>query len=146
MTIKQRVIDFLKGIPGEKFSRITIKEEVIADIIEFAKANYPREFSALLEGRIKKDTLEIDGIVYQHFRSRRNTAVMQMNLPMLSGVVGSVHSHPGRSTSPSVADYNFFAKTGVVHFIIGYPYTEKTLSSYDYEGNPREFVVEKESQ
>ncbi|MFH1511519.1 MAG: Mov34/MPN/PAD-1 family protein [Candidatus Woesearchaeota archaeon] len=142
MNIRQRVTDFL-GITGQKYSKIIIKEEVISDIIEFARANSPREFSALLEGSIKKDTLEVHGLVYQHFKSAKNTAVMHMNLPMISGVVGSVHSHPSSSTRPSLADYRFFAKTGVVHFIIGYPYNENMLSCYDYEGNPREFTIER---
>jgi proteasome lid subunit RPN8/RPN11 len=143
MTVWDKVKGFVeKAIwPQQKFSRVALDAGVLEDIIEFAKSNYPNEFLAILSGEISQDTLTINGLLYQHFFASRSSALTRLNLPMLSGAVGSVHSHPSSSTRPSRADLQFFAKTGVVHFIIGAPYREQDMACYDFEGNTRDFSV-----
>jgi len=120
---------------------ITITRDVLDDIEEFAKANYPREFVAVLEGSQNKAIVSITGLFYQPFKSSSHTAIMQMNLPIISNAVGSVHSHPSSFTSPSQQDLHFFAKSGVVHLIIGHPYRDQDVACFDFQGLRRKLTV-----
>ena len=124
---------------SQSVSKIIIKGFVVEDIIDFAKENYPKEFVAILQGKVRKDTAVVDGLLYQPFVSASHTAVMHINLPMISDSLGSVHSHPGRSNTPSRADLQFFAKRGIVNLIICAPYRKEDIACYDFEGNRREF-------
>ncbi|PIY60479.1 hypothetical protein COY95_01555 [Candidatus Woesearchaeota archaeon CG_4_10_14_0_8_um_filter_47_5] len=129
------------SLEERRFSQVVIQEPVVSDIISFAKAAYPKEFVALLRGSVNKNTLVIDGLIYQHFSASEQSAHMRMDLPLITNVVGSVHSHPAGNTHPSRADLSFFNKRGFVHVIIGYPYTPDTLSCYDFDGNIVSFEV-----
>lgn len=126
---------------AKKISKVVIERSVIEDIIEFAKEIYPKEFVAVLQGRISQDNVIVNGLLYQPFESASGTAVMRVNLPMISGSVGSVHSHPSRSNRPSNADLQFFAKRGIVNLIICSPYRIEDIACYDFEGNIREFII-----
>jgi proteasome lid subunit RPN8/RPN11 len=139
--MKEVLKSFLE-IERQTFSKIVIRQDVIEDIIDFARANAPREFVAVLQGAVKANTLTIDGILYQPFSSSEDNAWMQLALPLLSHAVGSVHSHPSSNTRPSRADLFFFSKHGMVHLIIGAPYTERTIACYDFQGNRRLFTIQ----
>jgi proteasome lid subunit RPN8/RPN11 len=136
------------------YSSIIIDLDVILSILDFARGSHPREFTCLLEGKVKKmstqngketskedrhdnqkeDCLLITGLVYQQYESSENTAVTHLNLPLLHQTVGSVHSHPGPSNKPSMADLQSFNKNGVFHLIIKWPYREEDIAGYDKFG------------
>lgn len=124
----------LLGLEKYAFGRVWIKKKVIEDIINFAKANAPREFSAFLKGRIKDRNLLVDGVIYQNFHSSENSSVITTNLPVFSHRVGTVHSHPTPRNSPSRADLQFFSKYGSINLIIGKPYTAGSIAAYDGSG------------
>ncbi len=132
--IKEGIEDFFFG--RHKVKQILVKEEVIEDIMSFAKLNHPKEFVAFLGGEVKGDSLIITHLIYQHYSSSSKSAFTRINLPMVSGVVGTVHSHPGPSNQPSEEDLLFFGKMGMIHLIIKYPYNYEDIAAYDYEGNP----------
>lgn len=123
-----------------KFSKIKVKKEVIQGMIEFAKANYPNEFMALLEGEVKDDSLIITKIIYQPYRKNRTSASIVMN-PNIYHIYGSVHSHPSLVNNPSKTDLMGFNKRGVAHFIINYPYMPRNIVCYDNQGNRIEYDV-----
>ncbi len=123
------------------FSRIVVKKGVMEDIIQFARNKHPEEFIAILEGNVKDDVLTITGLYYQSFKSSERTAVMDTFLPPATRGIGSVHSHPSSNVRPSRADLRFFSKKGIVHFIIGYPYTENSMAAYDLDGNRLHFDI-----
>jgi proteasome lid subunit RPN8/RPN11 len=58
---------------------------------------------------------------------------------MTAGGVGTVHSHPTPDYRPSKADLALFAKKGIIHLIIRYPYTQGDIACYDNSGNRCEF-------
>jgi proteasome lid subunit RPN8/RPN11 len=126
----------------KKFSKIILKRDVVLDIIDFAKTNYPKEFIAVLEGETKAGDLTITGLLYQPYKSSSKAAFMWQNLPMTSSTVGIVHSHPSPNNTPSSQDLRFFGKGGIIHLIIGYPFTEQTLACYDLNGNAIQFSIE----
>jgi proteasome lid subunit RPN8/RPN11 len=135
--------EFLLRVFQQKgFSRIVLKHEVAEDIINFAKSNSPREFIAILEGKVTGDSLVISGLLYQPFNASKNFSLVKLNLPMLTNSVGSVHSHPSANTSPSKADLRFFSKNGFVHMIIGTPFSTETIACYNPAGEMLEFTIE----
>ncbi len=115
------------------FDQVRISDAVLQDIIDFAKANHPKEFVAFLSGKIIKKTLEVQGLVYQPYVSDENEAVLWTQLPLLSGSVGSVHSHPGNNNRPSNADLKIFSK-GLINISICKPYNRESIAVYDGAG------------
>ncbi len=132
--LKENFFGFLFG--RQKVKQILVKEEVLEDIISFAKMNHPNEFVAFLGGEVKNNTLMITHLLYQNYYASSKSVMTKINFPMLSNVVGSVHSHPGPSNQPSDDDLLFFGKTGMVHFIIKYPYNYEDIAAYNYRGDP----------
>ena len=133
---------FLSVLPKHKtFSKIVFHKSVVQDIINFARVNYPKEFIALLEGKASDETLFVTGLLYQPYEASHRSASVHLNLPMVSGAIGSVHSHPSHNSWPSSADLEFFNKRGYLHCIISYPYTSSDLVVYDNEGNELIFEI-----
>lgn len=131
---------------GSSWNLVVIRQEVIENLREFAKANHPREFSAFLGGEIQDKKLIITRLLYQEFHSNENSAIIKQNLPLLSGMIGTVHSHPSPNNSPSLTDYRGFSKQGQVHGILAYPYTEKSFALYDSRGKKVNFKIESDKQ
>jgi len=126
----------------KKFHEIHMEREVLDGIMDIAQESHPREFVALLEGKIKDDILKVDGLVFLPSEASHEGAVMQIFMrPLLTTTVGSVHSHPTPNASPSPADLQFFAKNGFFHLIIGFPYDELSIQAYDGFGQPTDFIV-----
>jgi len=116
-----------------QFDTITVSSDVIRDMIDFAKANHPKEFVAFFHGVIMRKTLVIDALVYNEFESSEYSAAPIFHFADKS-FYGSVHSHPGYSARPSRADLAFFRKTGIIHAIICMPYTPESIIFYNHHG------------
>jgi proteasome lid subunit RPN8/RPN11 len=136
-----KFLEKLFSLDELKFSKIAIKGEVIENIREFARANYPNEFIAMLEGKVKEDVLFIYGLVYQPFAKSRGAVSASLNAPILSNIVGTVHSHPSHNSKPSRTDLMSFNKRGAVHLIISYPYNSEDIRCYDFNGEAIGFEI-----
>lgn len=123
------------------YTSIAIDEGVILTIIDLARGSHPREFTALLEGKVKDKVLRITGLIFQQYESSEYATAMHLDLPLLHNTVGSVHSHPGPSNRPSGTDLRFFNKRGVFHLIISEPYDETTIAGYNKQGRPVSFSI-----
>jgi len=144
----RNISDYLGELIGKlltteqrKFSKILITRDVILDIIDFAKTNYPKEFVAVLEGKVIDDSLVIDGILYQPFQASNRAAVMRQDLPLTTKSIGTVHSHPTPNNIPSGQDIRLFNRGGIVHMIIAYPFIEQSLACYDLHGRTLHFQI-----
>ncbi len=131
---------------GSSWNLVVIQQEVIENLREFAKANHPREFSAFLGGEIQNKKLIVTRLLYQEFHSDQNSAIIKQNLPLLSGMIGTVHSHSSPNNSPSLTDLRGFSKHGQVHGILAYPYDEKSFALYDSRGKKVNFIVDSGKQ
>ncbi len=124
------------------FEDVNIEEEVIDEIIDIAKESHPNEFIALLEGRVDDGILNITGLIFLPSDVSNESAVMQVFMqPLTMNSLGSVHSHPGPSASPSDADLEFFSSKGVFHMIIAEPYTKESIRAYDSWGNVVNYCI-----
>jgi proteasome lid subunit RPN8/RPN11 len=130
------------GFGKKKFTDVHIDRELVEEIIDIAKESYPNEFSAMLQGKIEENILKIDGLIFLPGAASESGAVMEIfMMPLLSDAVGSVHSHPGHSAAPSVADLQFFSKRGYFHIIIAVPYNEDSILAYDGFGDLVEYKI-----
>lgn len=137
-------IDYLIGkvFGMKKIKRIKVDSLVIDEIIETARNVHPREFAALLEGKVEDESLHVTGLIFLPGETSNEGAVMQvLMLPPFTSTIGSVHSHPTPNNNPSMEDLHFFSKNGFFHMIIGYPYQEDTIASYDRYGNRIDFEI-----
>lgn len=135
--LKKRIERIIKP----RYDEVVVLREVVSDIMEIAKSSYPKEFITLLSGEIKNNKLIVNGLVYQVFNPSKDSAFMHLNLPMISGVIGSVHSHPTPVNVPSKADLFFFNKRGYIHLIIGYPFRANNIAAYDSYGRKISFRI-----
>lgn len=126
----------LMGLDKFEFDRVVLSKDAREQMVSFARRSLPREFSALCGGRIVKKTLTITHLVYQHFEASERAAVLHINVPTTTQIMGTAHSHPTPNTRPSAADRRFFNKYGYVNFIIGYPYTRETIACFDCYARP----------
>ena len=129
------------GLQEFVFHSVFIEREVVDIIMEFAKKANPNEFSAYLQGKVTNKILYIKGIVYEHYHATENQASISANLPLLSEVVGTVHSHPSFNNLPSAVDKRGLFTMGLVNLIICQPYTLKRIAAYDTRGRPIDFTV-----
>jgi len=108
------------------FSKVLIPRGVLEIILHASRSSFPHEFGALLRGTIDaekgeaviKELIMIPGTI----QGDRHVIYHLNMLPIQSGTIGSVHSHPGGSNRPSQADLKFFERAGPVNLIVGYPY------------------------
>ncbi len=117
-----------------------IRETALAFILGVSSQLHPREFTGQLraEGRLITEVLVIPASVYgEDFAETRLDMI-----PIDRSIVGSVHSHPGRSFRPSDQDLSYFARSGDVHLIVRYPYRNGAdVAAYDRTGRRMELVI-----
>ena len=136
----QRMERFFFGRRKE-FDRIVLSGAAVTQIMGFARQSHPKEFSALLEGKIEGGVLTLKHVIYQQFEASDRAAVIHINVPITTDIEGSVHSHPTPNNSPSAADKRYFNKYGYVNFIIGFPYRPQDIACYDPYGKPLLFEI-----
>ena len=136
------ILGKILGTSKQEIEEVHIDREVIEEIINISKEAYPNEFMALLEGKIEENILHITGLIFLPAETSNEGAVMQVFMqPLTTNSVGSVHSHPGYSASPSDADLQFFSKKGIFHMIIAEPYNIESIIAYDSFGNILYFKI-----
>jgi proteasome lid subunit RPN8/RPN11 len=128
-------------LPKFEYGEVVITRDVIDTILDMAKAASPLEFTALLSGKIKNKVLVISSIVFQQYEASEDATAMHMDLPLLHGTVGSVHSHPSGSNRASGTDLVFFNKHGIFHLIIAAPFSQTDIAAYDKGGGRQAFEI-----
>lgn len=116
-----------------------IKRETIEMILEASRDVYPNEFGAILraEEGVITEIMLLPGTL-----SGSRSAIFQLHmLPIDFTVVGTVHSHPSGSISPSGADVALFQKFGYIHIITGVPFNEGSWRAFDLYGEPVDLEV-----
>ena len=116
-----------------------IKKSTLESICEAARNTFPDEFIALIGS---KQFGVIDDLVVLPATYGKNFSSIRIDLvPFDETIVGSVHSHPGRSALPSKADLHVFRKTGKRHLIIAHPFTFENVRAMDANGKELELEV-----
>lgn len=139
MGILKRLWNWFFSDIAIEFDLVRIEQEVVEDICALAKSSWPKETIQFLTGDIRKENgkkvLVIDGLYLKSYQATNVSAHFSTHdLPML-GVFGTVHSHPSGNNRPSGADLQLFSRFGIVHLIIGAPYTQHTIAAYSKNGH-----------
>ena len=113
-----------------------IERKVLESILELCRTT-PHEIGGLLLGKkIINDYVLVPGRFGDY-----SIYIRFDQLPLYPDLAGTFHSHPGRNSSPSKEDLNFFGKLGRNHLIIAYPYNLNSFTAYDSKGNKIELHV-----
>lgn len=139
--VRDAIIEFL-DLRELEFEEVTLSSEVIESISQFSKDVFPKEFIALLGGEVKDHVLAVDRLIFQPFANTSHSSMIRLDLPLLSGSVGSVHSHPSPSNRPSRQDLHFFSRMGGVHLIICSPFRQRDIQLYLGDGTPLHYGIE----
>jgi len=110
-----------------------IKKDTLNFILGVSGRVYPNEFGGMLRGEkdIITEVLIIPGTTF----GDSFTSTPLYMIPIDYSIIGSVHSHPSSSFTPSREDLIFFGKTGRVHLIARYPYRDiNDLAAYNRNG------------
>jgi len=119
-----------------------ISREVLETAIAASRDSHPNEFIAMLGGKIVKDKVQINELIFLPSLSGGVSAVIFTDmLPLGIKVLGSIHSHPTPNFYPSTQDLETFSKKGLVHIIIAYPYNESSWRAYNRRGEPINLIV-----
>lgn len=135
-------ISRLLGNDDEEFHEVRVDREVLESVIYYSKKAYPNEFLAFFDGEVKDKILYITSLIFLPGETCETGAVVHTELlPMNTKYLGSVHSHPGPSASPSDADLRTFSRNGYFHMIVCLPYSLETFKSYDRYGNHMDYTI-----
>jgi proteasome lid subunit RPN8/RPN11 len=126
----------------KKQRQVVISRSVTDGIISYSKGLHPNEAILILQGKMTRAQVIIEGLVIPPFSSSGPyySGFSNYYLPFDSSYVGSAHSHPGGSNRPSPEDLNrgFY---GVVSIRIAHPYEDRTIAAYDMNGNRLEIKI-----
>ncbi len=114
---------------------VSISQELLQAIFEGARRLYPKETILLLRGEKKKNLIRISELVVPPLATygRGFVNIPLHMLPMDFSIVGTVHSHPSGSLTPSTTDLNHFF--GNVLMIVGFPFEdERNVVVYNRSG------------
>jgi proteasome lid subunit RPN8/RPN11 len=126
----------------EAAKRHVVMARRVADgIITYAKSWHPHEGILILQGKIKKEEIILEGLIIPPFslHGPYYSGFSGYELPFDLSYIGTAHSHPGGSNKPSLEDLNNYY--GVVSIIISYPYEDNTIGAFDRNGKNMEMKI-----
>ena len=65
---------------------------------------------------------------------QHHSSIQAYMVPFDPKIIGTIHSHPNESGSPSKEDLNAFSKLGPVHIILAYPFGFFSANCYSAKG------------
>jgi proteasome lid subunit RPN8/RPN11 len=126
----------------EAAKRHVVMARRVADgIITYAKSWHPHEGILILQGKIKKEEIILEGLIIPPFslHGPYYSGFSGYELPFDLSYIGTAHSHPGGSNKPSLEDLNNYY--GLVSIIISYPYEDNNIGAFDRSGKNMELNI-----
>ena len=114
---------------------VSISQELLQAIFESARRLYLKETILLLRGEKRKNLVKISELVVPPLATYGGgfANIPLHMLPMDFSIVGTVHSHPSGSLTPSTTDLNHFF--GNILMIVGFPFEdERNVAGYNRSG------------
>ena len=114
---------------------VLIERDVVKSILVYAQGIHPKEGILLLRGKVKGDSIRINDlwIPPQAIHGAGFSSFPIYRLPFDRSIIGTVHSHPSGSITPSTIDLNHFY--GGIMAIVCFPYaSENDIAFYNREG------------
>jgi len=116
-------------------NEVSIPREILVMLLESARTLHPKETIFLLRGKATKNSMIISELLIPPaatYGKGFSTFPMHM-LPMDFSIIGTAHSHPSGSLTPSSTDLN--NSMGKVIIIVAFPYQGKeNVAAYNRDG------------
>ena len=116
-----------------------IRQELVSLLLEMGRESHPNEFVGVL--REREGILDEIDLLPGTVGREDSASLFYDMMPLDTHVAGSAHSHPNGVLHPSLADVNFFPRTGRYHLIIGYPYEKDNWKCFTADGEPCDLDV-----
>jgi proteasome lid subunit RPN8/RPN11 len=122
--------------------KIATGRGLLESALDLARELHPQEVVLLLRGKVSRGEIRIEDFLLPPFASAGLDFAQFPShmLPIDFSIVGTAHSHPSGSVSPSAADLNHFY--GRVMLILAYPYRETSVAVYNSRGERLIFSLE----
>ena len=120
---------------------VKIKRQTLQALVVAAQNTFPHEFIALLGRKKGKEKIINEFIILPATFGETFSSIRLDLLPYTSGAIGSVHSHPGPSASPSRGDLAAFRAMGEIHLIIAFPFSFESTRAFDASGKQLQLEV-----
>jgi len=122
---------------------ILISRKAFLSALAGAKSAHPNEFVCLFVGRRESGNIMIDDTLIPPgiMVSEEMSSFSDWMMPVIDGMIGTFHSHPGGISRPSKEDRWLFSQKGGVHFIAAEPYGKNDVTAYLGSGKRCEFRV-----
>jgi len=114
---------------------VTIPKEILAMVLESARTLHPKETIFLLRGKKSKSSVNISELLIPPAATygRGFSSFPLHMLPIDFSIVGTIHSHPSGSLTPSAGDLN--NSMGKVIIIVAFPFQgEENVAAYNRDG------------
>ena len=120
---------------------VVMTRQVADGIITYAKSWHPHEGILILQGKVKKEEIMVEGLIIPpiSMHGPYYSGFSGYELPFDLSYIGTAHSHPGGSNKPSLEDLNNYY--GLVSIIISYPYEDNTIGAFDRSGKNMEIKL-----
>ncbi|MFP3219908.1 MAG: metalloprotease [Candidatus Marsarchaeota archaeon] len=104
---------------------VSMDEELVFQVLEYARGQYPREIMLLLRGDRDGEFLRIKEVLSPplQYNGRDFASVNVFYTPFTPSIIGTMHSHPSGVLKPSLQDLLSFM--GKVMGIAAYPFEGK---------------------
>ena len=121
---------------------ILIDQGLLYAMLDFAREQHPHEIVLLLRGVTDGASIRIeDFLVPPLIKAGTNYAEFPIHmLPIDFSIIGTAHSHPSGSASPSIGDLNNFY--GRVMIILASPYSRSNVAAMNARGASLQIRVE----
>jgi len=86
-----------------------IKKDLLGDIFVSVREMFPNEFMCFV-GSSNSNNIIDEIVLFPTYNSTNSTSINLNNIPLDSGIIGSLHSHPSSYLTPSKADLKFFLR------------------------------------
>ncbi len=128
---------------NKQMQQIQIMEKALLSALFAAKYSHPIEFLGFFKGEAKDGIVRLEELVIPPILYRNETSVgyNDWQIPSLSGIKGTFHSHPRPPALPSRQDIIMFGKKSSANFIACPPFEIKDVRAFDNAGKEIGFSI-----
>ncbi len=115
---------------------IMLSQDLLDQILEYAKGMYPKEIMLLARGDRVGSYLYIDELLSPPLQHNGSdfASINVFYTPLTPSIIGTIHSHPSGALMPSLQD--LLSYMGRIMGIAAYPFEGKQdLAFFDRQGN-----------